>query len=89
MYYLQEHFCTSSKELDCVNNISIDNSSCIKPCSGLIVTSFSKSQENEKLENLFPIIGDYNKYKKITPYPAGLTGNEHEHIFISHPTPNY
>ena len=77
--------CSTFKQLKCVHDTRIDTSNCLKPCSGLLVTSFHKSEETLRLENLFPIIGDYNKYKKITPYPAGLTGNDHEHIFSPAP----
>ena len=63
-------------ELDCVNKISVDTSICTKPCSGIVVTGFNKFQENEKSKNLFPIMGFYNKYKKVTLYPTGLIGKE-------------
>ena len=58
-----------------MDNISVDTSTCTKPCSGLVITGFNKFQEPEKLKNLFPILGDYNKYKKITFFPPGLIGN--------------
>ena len=50
--------------------------SCLKPCSGLIVTSFSKSEWNNELDYLLPIFGDYNKYKKVTQYPSGYSDFE-------------
>ena len=56
-----------------MNNINIDNSKCLKPCSGLIVTSLSKDVPNKEIDNLLhSIIEDYNKYKIITHYPAGF-----------------
>ena len=64
----------SSTELECVNRIKLDTSSCIKPCSGLIVNGFYKSEQKKSLENLSPIIADYNKFKQITPYPLGQNG---------------
>ena len=66
----QETLCTSAQELDCVNNVKVDTSSCPKPCSGLIVTSFAKSELKKDLQRLFPIFGDYKLYKKVTTYPA-------------------
>ena len=59
----------------CVDKIPFETSSCIKPCSGLIVTSFSKSVEYKDLELLYPkILTQYNKYKIISIYPPGLIG---------------
>ena len=58
--------------MQCVSNINVDNSKCLKPCSGLIVTSLSKEDSNKEFENLNSIIEDYNIYKKITQYPAGF-----------------
>ena len=66
----KETLCTSPQELDCVNNVKVDTSSCLKACSGLIVTSFAKSELKKDLESLFPIFGDYKLYKKVTTYPA-------------------
>ena len=48
-----------------------DTSSCITPCSGLIVTSFSRNDLLNDLEDMFP---EYNNYKNITPYPVGYEG---------------
>ena len=70
----KEPLCSAQK-LDCVDKISVDTSSCMKPCSGLIVTSFSKSVEYKKLDILYPKIWrQYNNFKTISTYPPGLTG---------------
>ena len=53
----------------------MDTSSCLKPCSGLIVTSFYKSEKQKNLDDLFPIYGAYNIFKKITQNPSGYSGN--------------
>ena len=58
----------------CVNNIEVDTSSCLKPCSGLIVTSVIKSDKNRNLEKLLPYVDEYINYKKITKYPVGFDG---------------
>ena len=46
----------------------------MKPCSGLIVTSFSKSELKKNLEDVLPVFGAYNRYKKITSNPLGYPG---------------
>ena len=61
--------------MECVEKIKLDTSMCLLPCSGLMVTGFSKS-EQKSLENLSPILGDYNNYKSITPYPPGKKGKD-------------
>ena len=57
-----------------MKGVNIDSSSCLKPCSGLIVTSFSKTAVTKGSENLVPIVNAYNKYKTITDYPRGQNG---------------
>ena len=58
-----------------MKKLDVNSSSCLKPCSGLIVTSFSKTAAPNGLENLAPLLKDYDKYKKITEYPRGQSGN--------------
>ena len=70
----QEPLC-SSKEIDCVKSVKVDTKNCLKPCSGLIVTSFSENKVKKNVENLFPSLEDYNNYKKISKYPSEYPGN--------------
>ena len=74
LHISQENVCNSPQELECTNNVKVDTSSCLKPCSGLIVTSFYKSQLKKELATLFPIFGDYNLYKKVTTHPSVANG---------------
>ena len=53
------------------------NSDCMKPCSGLVITSFTESKLNKNLDNMPSTISDYESYKKVTEFPAGYYGNEH------------
>ena len=48
---------------------------CLPPCSGLMITSYHKSEPNENFEQF--IQGDiisYNKYMKWFEYPKALKG---------------
>ena len=66
-----------AKDLECVTKTKktkVDTSSCLKPCSGLIINT-SQFREKKNIEELFPTFGDYNKYKKITKYPSNKNGN--------------
>ena len=63
-------------DIDCVNNIdNVDTFHCFKPCTGLIITSLSELKQERDLERLFPIFGDYEKYKKLTKYPSEIKGS--------------
>ena len=57
------------EELQCYKNLEADISACQKPCSGLLVTSYFKSEQFIDVDKLFPLTGAYNRYKKITPNP--------------------
>ena len=67
-YILQEPLC-SPKDLECVDGISLNDVSCLKPCSGLIVSSLSKTELKQNVEELLYFAEDYNTYKTITPSP--------------------
>ena len=78
---IQDPAC-SVKGLKCVKNVEVDTSSCLKYCSGLIVTSFSKSELSRKLDNTSPMIRSYEEYKKITLSPDGNPGKAENFISI-------
>ena len=76
--YLQEPLC-SSEDLKCVKSVKVENYNCQKSCSGLFVTSFSKSEQKRTLVDqvdLLPLFASYKKYKKITTSPPGYKGIE-------------
>ena len=60
--------------MNCIDNIKVDTSDCLKPCSGLIVTSFTKTQENRNMDNWLTVLDDYKVYKKVTTFPSGQMG---------------
>ena len=69
MAFIQDPLC-SSEQMDCVHNITVDTTDCLKPCSGLIVTSFTKTRENRNFDNWLTVLDDYRFYKKVTTFPA-------------------
>ena len=74
-YPSQEPLCTSQLDFKCVNEVTIDTSNCVSPCTGLIVTSYYSSDLDEDLESLIPEeIVAYRNYTKWTKMPAGLEG---------------
>ena len=60
----------------CVKDIKLDipNHDCMPPCSGLIVTGFTKSEKIKDLDKLFPVFDAYNNYKIVTEHPSGYKG---------------
>ena len=72
--YFKDPVCYPLKQ-ECVTKIPIDTSGCMKPCSGLIVTSFAKLEKPKNLELLYPQMWrQYNNFKIISTYPPGLIG---------------
>ena len=65
----QDHICSSMVDMKCVNKVKVDTSSCLKPCSGLIITTLAKTESRRDLETLFPDFENYNEYKKVTEHP--------------------
>ena len=75
---MQDPLCSPEDEA-CVQsvNVSTNNTSCLKPCSGLVLTSFSHSKFDEKLDNLlYEEVIAYNNYKKWFQYPDNLKGTK-------------
>ena len=66
----------SPKELECVDSVDVDAPHCLKPCSGLIVTSFSKDDNKKNLDTLVLTTKAYDKYKKIALHPIGSAGEQ-------------
>ena len=72
-------------KLKCVENIELDlsNYDCMPPCSGLIVTGFTKSEKIKDLDKLFPVFDAYNNYKIVTEHPSGYKGKYEIHMHIT------
>ena len=65
---LQDHIC-SLKEVACVNKLKPDDSHCLAPCTGLILTGYSKHAPAENLEDLISEeVAQYNQYTKWIPH---------------------
>ena len=64
----------SLNELKCVNETAVDTRICLKPCSGLIISTFSKYAKNKNWDQLENLFKDYDKYKKHTSVPSDSKG---------------
>ena len=70
----EDPVCSEKKKM-CVETIKVDTQTCLKPCAGLIVTSYSEAEQKKNPEDLFPLYKVYNQYKGITSYnDYGYTG---------------
>ena len=58
-----------------MEKVEVDTTGCLEPCSGLLITSFAKSDQEENIEDLIPIFKDYDRYKNISQYPSGINGD--------------
>ena len=48
---------------------------CLPPCSGLILTSYTKTDPVERVEDVITSsLSAYNEYSKWSDYPFGLRG---------------
>ena len=55
--------------------VDISNPECLPPCSGLILTSFSKYKEDKNLPSLISDeVNEYDRYLKWSPLPPELNG---------------
>ena len=62
-------------KLGCANDVKFEFSNCLPPCSGLIVSSFSKTDTNKILDDLiYNEIISYDKFTRWTEFPEGLKG---------------
>ena len=76
MYLFKSPIC-NSWQLNCVANVTLDGSNCLPQCSGLLLTSFYKSEKNHEknLEELIPAEwNSYRDYKKYIEFPPSLAG---------------
>ena len=73
---LKDPLCSSSKRIECLKEVKVvTHDECVPPCSGLIVTSFAKSDQEKNVDEWFPnLMLQYNQFNKITPYPYGFEG---------------
>ena len=61
-----KEFAIRMSEVQYVRVCKIDNILCCSPCSGLVVTSYSKYEPSRKLEKEFhSSINQYKKFKKM------------------------
>ena len=80
MKSFQDPLC-SSEGIQCVEeivveNLKVDNSNCLPPCTGLILTSYSKSTVNNNWEDkILKLVYSYLEYTKWEYLPTELKGN--------------
>jgi len=58
-----------------MKSIKIDSSDCLPPCSGLIISSFTKTDGTKNLESLIDDkFAAYRKFTKWFKFPSGIKG---------------
>ena len=65
-FYEQEPICTSSSQMECVQNIEVKESDCMKKCEGLQVTSYDSFKPDPQIQKLSDeLLREYNVFKGI------------------------
>ena len=70
----------SSKDYLCANKIEMEilvkkTENCLPPCSGLLLTSYTKTDPIEKVEDVISsVLPAYSEYTKWYDFPSGLRG---------------
>ena len=53
----------------------MDNLECLPPCSGMILTSFSKMESEDNIEQFMPdLVAAYKNYTKWSKFPSAIKG---------------
>ena len=79
---IQDQSC-NSVELECVNKIRLEPYKCLPPCSGLIITSFSRADPKQNFESLISgEVAAYYKYMKWFEFPSKLKGIKYFILFL-------
>ena len=67
--------CITQSQQECLQKISVETYYCKKPCNGLLITSFFKTEFNKNLERHIPqAFNAYKKYKKMFQYNPIMEG---------------
>ena len=70
---MQHPLCKVDQE-DCVRNIQVNSTNCRTSCSGLVVTSFFKFEQDVNVEKIFgrTNLNEYSKHTKWSQFPVTL-----------------
>ena len=67
--------CTSNQIEKCVKKVKIGTDQCLPACSGLMVTSLTKSESNAQIDRINPTdMSTYNQYRQTFKFPSGIKG---------------
>ena len=62
-------------QVNCVQELRPDTSSCKPPCNGITVTSYSKQKKKNNIGEILPrLLEDYDKFKGIIEVPPEIKG---------------
>ena len=70
----------SPEELECIGNLKLNSSICIKSCEGLMVTGYSKQEfDDYSKDYIQKTLTAYKNYKKWFKFPRGIKGFQSLH----------
>ena len=72
---IQDPIC-NPEQLACIENVKLNSSKCVKSCTGLIVTGYTKFEFDDlKLVDIEKTIEAYKDFKKWFKVPLSIKGN--------------
>ena len=76
---IKEPICHTTRQRECAKNVQVHSNLCLKPCSGQIVTSFSKLNPRDKSDierQVSEEMNVYGEHTKWVKYPKGSPGQD-------------
>ena len=79
MFEIQVPVC-EMQQMECVQSVEIDFSKCVKPCSGIVIASFTKSRNINLQDLMSKALSDYNNFTNWRGLPHELKGTNNCNI---------
>ena len=71
------------QQMECVQSVEKDFSKCVKPCSGMVIASFTKSRNINLQDLMSKALSDYNNFTNWRGLPHELKGKNNR-MFMMH-----
>ena len=62
------------QQMECIQSVETDFSKCVKPCSGMVIASFTKSGKINLQDLMSKALSDYNNLINCKGFPHELKG---------------
>ena len=69
------------QQMGCVQSVQVELSKCVKPCSGMVIASFTKSRNVDLYNMMSKALSDYNNFTKWKGFPNELKGTNDRNTY--------